>query len=445
MGVLLSKLNKIRGCEGMRKKIAGILVCMLLFPSVFSVTARAHTLFPNRWELKLSREIVSLETAPNGEVHVSLLTSDPFVTITLTPSNPTVKIPPSGGSFDYSIVVTNNEATPLTFHVWTMVTLPNGNPHGPVLGVEVSLPAGWSANGDVAMDVPDFAPQGNYTYSGYVGIYPDEVWDSDSFIFEKLSSGGWYAQNSGTSAYLLSVFFADAYSGWAVGSVRTILHTENGGNNWYPQSSEIFATFSSVFFADAHTGWIVGSLGVIIHTKDGGSSWHTQHSGSSYDLWSVYFIDDKTGWAVGGREPSFLPSLRIILGTTDGGNNWNVQMYESYKWPLRSVYFADADTGWAVGEAGTILHTTDGGTNWYPQTSGTSQWLKSVYFVDGKTGWTVGGEGVVLHTTNAGDNWLTQASGTTNALSGVYFADDETGWAVGLYGTVLHTTNGGAS
>ncbi len=474
----------VSGNEGMMKRTACILLCTLLYLPAFTVMVSVQATRINHISLKLTETMVNLETTIDGESRASGLVSTPLVTILVVPISPPVRIPPSGSSFDYSISVANNEIVPLTFHVWTVATLPNGKPYGPVIGVQVSLPGGWSGSSDLALNVPDFAPQGNYTYHGYVGIYPDNIWDSDHFTFEKLSSGGWFAQNSETSAVLTDVYFTDAENGWAVGSVRTILHTKNGGNNWYPQTSEKFSTFYGVYFTDVNTGWTVGSLGVIIHTEDGGSSWITQNSGSSHTLQDVHFIDDNTGWAVGGREPSFQPPRRVILHTTDGGINWNTQLSESNFLPLYSVCFIDANRGWAVGGMGAILHTSDGGAHWYPQASGTSTqlesvhfaddnvgwvvgrdgtilhtidggsfwspqvsgtsvWLKSVCFVDDHTGWTVGGDGVVLHTTNAGDTWIAQTSSTTNALFSVHFIDDKTGWAVGIDSEIIHTTTGG--
>lgn len=456
---------------------------MIIFTSFLTAMGQANTKTPKHGELNDAAHFMNLSIASNNEKLFASLTADSHATITLTPFNPPVKIAPSGGSFDYNIAVSNNDTTSLTFNVWTMATLPDGKLYGPIIQVQITLPAGWSGNGDLTLDVPEYAPPGNYTYHGYIGIYPNEVWDSDSFIFEKLSSGGWYTQYSDRHLpILLSVFFSDANNGWATGA-GGILRTQNGGNDWYPQTLEVTSS-NDVFFTDANNGWMVGGSGRIMHTTNGGDSWVTQRSGFPYSLYDVYFIDENTGWAVGGREASFQPAVRVITYTTDGGNNWNTQLYETNAWPLYSVYFIDANNGWAVGGTGTILHTTDGGNNWISQTSGngnflesvtftdtnngwivgrngiilhttnsgdnwnpqtseTSVTLKSVHFVDSNSGWAVGGAGVVLHTTDAGNIWLPQESGTTNALASVYFVDDKSGWAAGLYGTIIHTTTGG--
>lgn len=114
----------------------------------------------------------------------------PDVTITMTPIGPPIIIPAAGGSFEYNVVITNNEATPANFDAWIMVQLPNSSWFGPVLGpVDLILPATTSIDRDRSQTVPANAPSGIYTYEGRVGYYPDVIWDSDSFTFEKSTTG----------------------------------------------------------------------------------------------------------------------------------------------------------------------------------------------------------------------------------------------------------------
>ncbi|TKJ36829.1 hypothetical protein CEE37_14685 [candidate division LCP-89 bacterium B3_LCP] len=117
-------------------------------------------------------------------------TSTSPVTVTLTPFNPPVTVPASGGSFDFNIAVTNNEASPSTFDVWIMVELPNGFWYGPVLGpINLTIPASVSLDRDRTQDIPGNAPTGTYLYEARVGEYPGVVWDDNSFAFEKLADG----------------------------------------------------------------------------------------------------------------------------------------------------------------------------------------------------------------------------------------------------------------
>ncbi|TKJ41147.1 hypothetical protein CEE37_05625 [candidate division LCP-89 bacterium B3_LCP] len=110
----------------------------------------------------------------------------PVVSVVLTPFDPPITIPPTGGSFRFNINVNNNDPEPQTFDVWTNVTLPNGNPFGPLIGpVNLTLPGSVSIERDRTQNVPDGAPSGLYYYNGYVGVYPDTILNSDHFEFTK--------------------------------------------------------------------------------------------------------------------------------------------------------------------------------------------------------------------------------------------------------------------
>lgn len=109
----------------------------------------------------------------------------------------------------------------------------------------------------------------------------------------------------------------------------------------------------SVFFTDALTGYAVGYLGTILKTIDGSTTWTALSSGTTKDLYSVCFTDANTGYAVG--------YYGTMLKTVDGGMIWKILAPITSN-ELNSVYFLDATTGFAAGEGGTILKTTDGGT-----------------------------------------------------------------------------------
>jgi len=433
----------------MKRKIIGIFVCMLLLTSV--VSAIEITSISKTNQESNSGWIDTLYEFKFDE----LIETD--VTITIKPYNPPITIPASGGNFQYAIMVTNNEATPVTFNIWTVAILPNGKTYGPMFGpVDFHIPDRWSSNrDDLIQQVPKFAPQGDYTYIAYVGVYPDEVWNSDSFAFEKLSVGGWYSQSPGSDYTIRSIDFPDTETGWAIGDANTIIHTTDGGDTWHHQDDGQYYPheYNDVSFVDTQTGWVVGhghSLGgTILHTTDAGENWIEQDSYYDYELYSVFFLDANTGWAVGGYYDLFGSNhRRVIQHTIDGGDTWYGQLWQSYYQPLRSIHFADANNGWTVGPLGAILYTENGGSTWFEQSSGTHNNLNSVYFIDANTGWCVGEEGTVLHTTNGGDNWYPQDTGTTNGFGGVSFIDADTGWIAGVDWSpfrpvIMHTTDGG--
>ena len=117
------------------------------------------------------------------------------------------------------------------------------------------------------------------------------------------SDGGahWTGQESNTAyhANLLSVAFADAADGWAVGKDGAIVATTDGGATWAPEASGTTQQLNSVAFTDADNGWAVGYAGTIIATTDGGATWTSKASGTANDLWAVDFASASQGWAAG--------------------------------------------------------------------------------------------------------------------------------------------------
>lgn len=110
------------------------------------------------------------------------------VAVTLTPENPPIILPGSGGSFNFNIAIANNLGVAQTFDIWTMVTLPDGREYGPIIGpINLTLNPGVSIDRDRSQAVGFGAPSGAYTYDAYVGTYPDDIIDEDHFDFTKLA------------------------------------------------------------------------------------------------------------------------------------------------------------------------------------------------------------------------------------------------------------------
>jgi len=282
----------------MNKKILGIIIMTLAFmlstPYVLSATQISNYNSSNKVPIVENEKSYSTSDLP-GDTRTD-------VTIEMLPFNPPITISQYGGNYQYSIEALNNESSPVSFDIWTMYTLPNGSSYGPVFGpVDVQLPDKWSAyREDLSDYVSSDMPGGNYTYIANVGIYPDAIWNSDSFTFNKLpSSGGWYLQNPGNDEELYGISFADSENGWAVG-YDTIMHTTDGGDTWIEQDDQQYYNvgYDAVDFIDSQTGWIAG--GLIQKTTDGGNTWTEQYDPSNYGINSIQFVDANNGWAAGG-------------------------------------------------------------------------------------------------------------------------------------------------
>jgi hypothetical protein len=112
-----------------------------------------------------------------------------MVSVSLTPFNVPIQIPANGGNFSFNIEVANNEAMPTVMDIWTMATLPNGSEYGPIINYsDFNAPANWMGDRDRNQAVPANAPDGDYTYDVYAGVYPDEIWAEDHFAFAKLTT-----------------------------------------------------------------------------------------------------------------------------------------------------------------------------------------------------------------------------------------------------------------
>jgi len=108
--------------------------------------------------------------------------------IGLTPQGVPITIPPTGGSFQFNLSITNCGTIPCRPDAWIMMQMPSGAWQGPVLGpIALTLPAGGSIERLRTQNIPGRAPAGTYVYRGYVGDYPAK-WDSSSFTFVKLGA-----------------------------------------------------------------------------------------------------------------------------------------------------------------------------------------------------------------------------------------------------------------
>ena len=117
-------------------------------------------------------------------------TIQPDVTVTLTPENPPIVIPATGGSFNCTADIANSGATPVDFDAWIVAGLPSGGSVNVIVRTGLNLSGGATISRDLTQNVPGSAPAGQYTYTLKAGLYPGVVWDEDGFTFEKLVGDG---------------------------------------------------------------------------------------------------------------------------------------------------------------------------------------------------------------------------------------------------------------
>jgi hypothetical protein len=104
------------------------------------------------------------------------------LSLTLTPHNPPIVIPPAGGSFRYDLDLGNEGNTTRTIDVWVTLTGPGTS--RVVERFSRTLAPGDSVHRTFRQRVPGSTLAGTYSITGNAGTFPTaEV--SDSFTFEK--------------------------------------------------------------------------------------------------------------------------------------------------------------------------------------------------------------------------------------------------------------------
>ena len=105
------------------------------------------------------------------------------LTLTLTPRNPPIVIPPEGGRFRYDLTLVNDSDVTRTIDVWIVLTGPGLN--RTVQSFSRTLASGERFRRTFTQAIPGRASAGTYTVVSNAGTFPTPE-ASDSFNFEKL-------------------------------------------------------------------------------------------------------------------------------------------------------------------------------------------------------------------------------------------------------------------
>lgn len=307
-----------------------------------------------------------------------------------------------------------------------------------------------------------------------------------AFVFCLLPTaalGGWQKQQSGTFAWLRSIYFFDERRGFVVGASGTILTTQNGGETWEKTVKPSDDNFRDIVFTGEKTGWILAERSILktraneprsylLHTTDGGKSWRRTDfpvnqndtvihkfvlTSDRQKIWAIgetgalYFFDGSTwqrqaaptryllndGWWFDNAQGWLVGAGGAFLTTTDGGKNWRETNFADNP-RLNAVFFVTAKIGWAAGASGKIFSTVSGGNHWRSQNSNTANDLFDIIFLNQREGFAVGDAGLLLMTKNGGASWTTEKIKNTNhRLERLFFLNESRGWAVGFGGTIV--------
>ncbi len=112
--------------------------------------------------------------------------------VLLTPHNMPIQISPGGGSFDYTIWLTNIDPANPQIQILIDVTLPDGTVFGPLFGpVTAQLDSGYTDSRERTQVVPAGAPEGLYTYNAYAFVGTDTSFDSFAFFKHESDASDW--------------------------------------------------------------------------------------------------------------------------------------------------------------------------------------------------------------------------------------------------------------
>jgi photosystem II stability/assembly factor-like uncharacterized protein len=301
-------------------------------------------------------------------------------------------------------------------------------------------------------------------------------------IYRTTDGGGSWFQRTTSTAGLNALFFADASTGYAVGSANTVLKTTDGGENWSVVAlpDDIPSdTLTSIRCASAPSCLVSTAGGErLLRTNDGGDHWKAL-APSARKVFAAAWASATNAMAVGERgvtvlstnatsgNPSFVPvgdqpltgsfqRLRATSGalayapdgngrlarSVDGGRRWTTVQVPTSE-DLRDVWFLDASNGFVLDSTGQAQATGDGGASWSPLAPATDAKPRAIYAVDMSLVMLFGPKGV-YRSEEGGDTAFTRVKGKAarSALSDYDSASDGTLFAYGRKALIVSGDRG---
>jgi photosystem II stability/assembly factor-like uncharacterized protein len=152
------------------------------------------------YDVSLPAPSTGYAVGSGGTVLKGVLAPSAPVALAVAPVDPPVLVSP-GGSFQYTVQVTNVSGAAVTFDLWAEA-VHGGSGLSVTQGPRtIMLPAGASREVTVTQRVPAQAPEGAYTYTVFAGTFPDAPFASEGFPVTVLPSE---AAGSGSGAWTVT-------------------------------------------------------------------------------------------------------------------------------------------------------------------------------------------------------------------------------------------------
>jgi hypothetical protein len=117
---------------------------------------------------------------------IEIYSSPPSVVVKLTPLNEPIVLPSQGGNVEFDAFLANISTSSQDFDGWISIAYEGEEPIAVVQHAFSRFASGSSISyPGTYYPIPAAYSAGNYTFTAYVGSFPDEVWDESGFPFEK--------------------------------------------------------------------------------------------------------------------------------------------------------------------------------------------------------------------------------------------------------------------
>lgn len=243
----------------------------------------------------------------------------------------------------------------------------------------------------------------------------------------------WSSMQSGTNVVLWHVWGSSPQNVYAVGSSGTLLHFD--GQTWTILSTETTNILRGIWGSSSNNVLAVGGKGTILRYN--GSSWSRMEAVSRLDILDIWPTSPGKAFAACRVSRQISPH-GVILELND--RNWSQSKYMSDDFP-KAIWAHSADDVFVVGVGkgsggnanGIVLHYD--GNEWQKMEIPPVNPLFAVWGASSDNVFAVGSEGIVLHYN--GSNWSIMESGTFFNLRGVWGSSATDVFAVGS-GVILH-------
>ncbi|MGD9547815.1 MAG: FlgD immunoglobulin-like domain containing protein [Candidatus Krumholzibacteriia bacterium] len=156
-------------------------------------------------------------------LYTPFATGDSDLVIALTPVDPEIIIPETGGSFLYDASIENNTGTDIVADLTIEAVLPDGTAY-PVMTLPGVTLAGAAVRTRIGIvqEVPAAAPAGTYTYRVSASLGDTLLVDTAELPFEKV--GGGMSAAAGPMSWPVTGWLDEDRPPFQAGTVKPVLH-----------------------------------------------------------------------------------------------------------------------------------------------------------------------------------------------------------------------------